>query len=75
MAAVVASPLGEIAATLELSDYRSLDGVLTPFTLTQGAMGQSIVLHFDKIVYNAELPKDRFAMPPEVQALKAKKKN
>jgi hypothetical protein len=74
MAAVVPTPLGEIAATLEFSDYRSLDGVRTPFTLTQDAMGQSIVLHFDKIVYNAALPRDRFAMPPEVRALRAKKK-
>ncbi|HYA17478.1 MAG TPA: hypothetical protein VEF06_08430 [Bryobacteraceae bacterium] len=75
MSAVVSTPLGDIAAEFELSDYRSLDGIQTPFTMTQGAMGQLIVIHFDRIVYNATLPKDRFAMPAEVAALRARKRN
>lgn len=74
MSAVVSTPLGDIAADLELSDYRKLEGIETPFTMTQGAMGQLILVHFDKIVYNAALPEDRFAMPADVAALKAKKK-
>ena len=75
MSAVVSTPLGDIAADLDFSDFRKLDGILTPFTMTQGAMGQVIVIHFDKIAYNTTLPKDCFAMPADVQALKAKKSN
>jgi hypothetical protein len=74
MSAVVTTPLGDIAADVTLSDYRAVDGIQTPFTMTQGAMGQTIVMHFDKIVYNATLPKDQFALPAEVQALVAKRK-
>ena len=74
MSATVSTPLGDIAADVTLSDYRAVDGIQTPFTMTQGAMGQVIVMHFDRIAYNAAVPKDRFALPPEVKALVAKKK-
>jgi hypothetical protein len=71
---VLATPLGEISTEVEYSDYRPLEGLLFPYTLTQGAMGQSLVLHFDKVVCNATLPKDLFTLPQEVKALVARKK-
>src|ERR1700722_14746243 len=36
--AVVSSPLGEIVGGVTLSHYRAVDGIQTPFTMTQGAM-------------------------------------
>jgi hypothetical protein len=75
MSAVVSTPLGEIAADVTLSDYRPVDGIQTPFTMTQAAMGQTIIMHFDKIVYNGAIPQDRFALPEDVKALLQKTKN
>jgi hypothetical protein len=74
MSATVASPLGDIPADMTVSDYRALDGIQTPFTMTQTAMGQSIAMHFDKIEYNAQIPGDQFEPPAGVKALLAKRK-
>lgn len=73
MATVMSTPLGQIPTDMTLSDYRQVDGISTPFTTTQNAMGQSIIMHFDKIVYNAPLAKDAFDVPDAVKALLAKR--
>jgi hypothetical protein len=31
-------------------------------------MNQNIVMHFSTIAYNAEIPKDRFDLPPSLKA-------
>jgi hypothetical protein len=71
---IVTTPLGEIPVEAELSDYRKVDGVQTPFTMTQKAMSQVMVMHFDKVTYNADIPADRFDLPPDIKALAAKRK-
>ncbi len=73
MATVMSSPLGEIATDMTLSDYRLVDGIRTPFVTTQNAMGQSIVMKFDKVVYNATVAASRFDPPDGVKALLAKR--
>lgn len=73
MAMVMSSPLGEIPTDMVLSDYRTADGIRTPFVMTQNAMGQSIVMKFDKVVYNAPLAAGRFDPPDAVKALLAKR--
>jgi len=40
-----------------------VDGIKTPFTLTQKAMSQTIVMRFDKVQYNASIPAGRFDLP------------
>ncbi len=72
MATVMSTPLGDIPTDMTLSDYSQVDGISTPFTTTQNAMGQSIVMHFDKVVYNAPLAKDAFDLPEPVKAVLAK---
>jgi hypothetical protein len=72
--AVHTTALGDIAADSTMSDFRTVDGVLTPFTLTEKAMNQTIVMRFASISYNVPLPKDRFDLPAPVKALAAKKK-
>jgi hypothetical protein len=72
--AVLSSPLGEISTQATMSDFRMVQGILTPFAMTENAMSQSIVMKFNKISYNVTIPADRFALPAEVKALLEKKK-
>jgi hypothetical protein len=69
MTATVISPLGEIPTSVTISDYRPVEGIQTAFTMRQSAMGQVIVMRFDKVTYNATVPKDRFDPPAAVKAL------
>jgi len=72
--AVLSSPLGEISTQATMSDFRMVQGILTPFAMTENAMGQSIVMKFNNITYNVTIPPERFALPAEVKALLDKKK-
>lgn len=74
MATVVSSPMGEIPAEVTISGYRPVDGIQTPFTMTQKALEQTLVIQFETVTYNKPLPKDRFVLPPEITALAAKRK-
>ena len=71
--AVVSTPMGEIKTESSISDYRPVDGILTPFTMTEKAMNNNIVMHFQSVAYNAAIPPDRFALPPAVKDLLNKK--
>jgi zinc protease len=64
------TPLGNIPAESDMSDFRPVNGIITPFTLTEKAMNQNMVLKFSAVSYNSEMPKDRFALPPEIKAVK-----
>lgn len=72
-AQVVTMAMGDIPAETELSDYRLVQGIRTPFTMTQKAMGQVMTMHFEKVTYNAEIPAERFELPAAVKALAGKK--
>jgi hypothetical protein len=74
ISAVFSTPLGDISTESTMSDFRSIDGILTPFTMTEKAMSQNIVMKFKNIAYNVALPKDRFDLPPAVKAMAEKKK-
>jgi hypothetical protein len=70
ISAVVSSALGDIATEATMSDFRKVDGILTPFAISEKAMSQNIVMRFEKIAYNAEIPNDRFDLP---ESLKSKR--
>ncbi len=72
--ATITTPLGEIPVDALMGDYRVVDGIKTPFMMTQKAMSQVIVMKFDKVQYNAAIAADRFELPPAVKALAAKRK-
>jgi hypothetical protein len=72
-AQVVTMAMGEIPVEAELSDYRVVQGIKTPFTMTQKAMGQVMTMHFEKVTYNAEIAPDRFDLPAAVKVLADKK--
>jgi hypothetical protein len=63
------SPMGEIPAETLLEDYKPFDGVLEPTKREQSLMGQQMVVTVTDIKVNAEIPKDRFQPPPEIQKL------
>jgi hypothetical protein len=69
---VLSTAMGELTTELTMSDFRVVNGILTPFAMTQKAMSQTIVMRFDKIAYNAPIPADRFAPPNSVKSLRKK---
>jgi hypothetical protein len=71
---VLSSAMGEIASDMEMSDYREVDGIRTPFTMTEKVMSQDIVLRFTSVVYNGTIPPGRFDPPADVAALLARKR-
>jgi hypothetical protein len=65
----VNSQLGEINAEILYSDYQKDGGVLSPHHMLNRAVSQEFVIEIQSVEVNADLPKDRFDLPPEVQAL------
>ena len=66
----VTSQLGEIQAEILYSDYeKDGSGVLSAHRLVNRAAQQEFVIQIQSIETNVDLPKDRFDLPPEVQAL------
>lgn len=69
IAMTVPTAMGEIPVDMAMSDYRPVDGVQTPFTMTQKAVSQVLRMHFDKIAYNTAIPASRFDLPDAVKAV------
>lgn len=74
MTQTLPTALGDIPVEMTLGDYRAVDGIQTPFFMTQTAMGQNMAMRLDKVTYGAQIPPGRFDLPPEVKALTEKKK-
>jgi len=72
ISAVRSTPLGDVSTESTMSDFRSVDGLLTPFAQTETAMSQSIVTHFKTVSYNVPLPADRFDPPAAVKSREKK---
>lgn len=71
MVSTFVGPNGEIEVENFISDYRETDGIRFPHSAVQRAMNIEQRMTLDKIDFNVELPPDTFALPPEIQALKA----
>jgi len=61
--------MGEIMAESLYDDYRKDGDVLSPHKITQRAAGQEFQIVIEKVEVNAELPKNIFDAPPEIQEL------
>ena len=59
----ITSPMGDIEVEVFPSDYKSVDGLLIPFTATQKVLTQEIVLKMTEIKHNVDLPADAFKRP------------
>jgi hypothetical protein len=67
--ATVTSQMGDVNAEILYGDYRKDGDVLAPHHLVNRAAQQEFVVQIDSVETNADLPKDRFDLPPEIQAL------
>jgi hypothetical protein len=65
----VESPMGTVPVESLIGDYREVDGVLLPFRLEVGNLGQKLVITTTSVKHNVDLPEDRFAIPADVLAL------
>jgi hypothetical protein len=74
ISAVLSTAMGEISTEATMSDFRSVDGILTPYAISEKAMSQNIVMRFSKIAYNADIPADKFNLPPALKARRDGKK-
>ena len=68
-AATVTTQMGDISAEIVYEDYRKDGALLSPRRLTNRAAQQEFVIQINSIEVNPDLPKDRFDLPPEIQAL------
>ncbi|MDQ6664917.1 MAG: DUF620 domain-containing protein [Acidobacteriota bacterium] len=67
------TPMGEVPVDASIGDYRLESGILMPHSLNQKLAGQQLKLTFTSIVFNTDIPKERFDLPAEIKALLAKK--
>ena len=74
MTQTLATAMGDIPIEMTMGEYRVVDGIETPFLMTQTAMSQIMAMHIDKVTYNPTMPKGRFDLPADIKALAAKKK-
>jgi Outer membrane lipoprotein-sorting protein len=66
---VLKGPMGEIPVEATLGDYRKEGDILLPHKTVQKAAGQEYTITFDSIKFNVDIPKDKFDLPDEIQAL------
>jgi zinc protease len=67
------SPLGEVTAENYPGDYKKVDGILVPFSVTQKALGQVIEIKMTEIKQNVDLPADTFKRPASLDQAAEKK--
>lgn len=73
VAMTVKTPMGELATESLIEDYRKEGDFLMPHKMTQRAAGQEITITFDNVQLNVDIPKEKFDLPEEIQALVKKK--
>jgi hypothetical protein len=67
--AKVKTAMGDIESETTMSDYRKEGDILVPHKTVAKAMGQEFTVTIDTVKHNAEIPKDKFDLPQEIQAL------
>ena len=61
--------MGDVATEILYDDYRKDGDVLSPHKITQRVAGQEAIITLSSAEFNANLPKDAFDLPAEIQAL------
>jgi hypothetical protein len=69
MRTTVQTQMADIEATVTLSDYRPVGGILMSFRSEQALLGMTQTMEMREVSINAELDDDVFALPADVQAL------
>lgn len=65
----VDTPMGKMAMEMLLSDYTDTGGVKVASKMIQRVMGQDVVVTFEEIKHNVEIPDEKFELPEDVKAL------
>lgn len=73
VAMTVKTPMGELPTESLIGDYRKEGDFLMPHKMTQRAAGQEVTIQFDTVQLNVDIPKEKFDLPEEIQALTKKK--
>ena len=68
-------PTGTIPFESYASDYKRVDGILIPHKARVVVMGSERVMTVDSIEHNVKMPKDRFKLPEDIQALVDQRKS
>jgi hypothetical protein len=68
-----ATPMGEVSGESYPSDYKKVDGVLIPFTVTQKVLTQQLVIKLDDIKHIDDVPADTFKRPATLEEPEKKK--
>lgn len=66
---VLETQMGEVPVETRVSEYKSVEGILIPYVSRQKILMMEQVITLEKVQHNVEVPKDRFALPPEIAAL------
>lgn len=61
--------MGDIAASMSVSEFRETSGIKVPTAMVLNAAGMEQVLSFSEVEINGELPDAIFKLPAEVEAL------
>jgi photosynthetic reaction center cytochrome c subunit len=64
----IESPLGDLPQDTDYSDYRDVDGVKLPFTVTETLVEGRTTLHWDRIQVNVPVEDARFDKPAQKAA-------
>ena len=67
-----ASPMGNVKATVVISQYADQGGIKLPTKVTQKVPGVNIVITISEVAFD-DVSDDEFALPKEVKALLEKK--
>ncbi len=71
--ATAKTPMGEIEVEVYPTDYKKVDGLLIPFSMTQKVLNQEIKIKMTEVKHNVDIPPDTFRRPAAL-ADAAKKK-
>jgi hypothetical protein len=63
------TPMGEITAEVLADDFRKEGDIIVPHKLINRLAGQEFEISVQSVEVNVEMPKDRFDLPPDIQAL------
>jgi hypothetical protein len=67
--ATAVSPMGEVAVEVEVSDYKSFDGILLPTHSKQKAGAQQLEINITSVTTDQPLPAGVFDLPSEIKTL------
>jgi hypothetical protein len=68
-AATAVSPMGEVAVEVEVSDYKTFDGILFPTRSRQKAGAQQLEINITGVTTDQPFPAGAFDLPAEIKTL------